>query len=78
MDSLEADSSFDIADEEVNVTSLADRLIELRYLVPFREIGIEVVLARKAIKAADFAVRRDSKHDSELYGAFVRNRERSR
>ena len=53
MDTGKTDRAPDVAQIELKAAPFADRLIELRDLIPFGEIWIEVVFARKAVKAAD-------------------------
>jgi hypothetical protein len=60
VDSLKAYGALGLAHIEINVTTLADGLIELRDLIALREIGVEVVLSGEAVESADLAVSREA------------------
>ena len=77
MDSVDADILFLAACVYLNGSCKANRARHLRYLVSFRQVGVEVVLSVPFCEAGNFAVHNITRFDDVFYSLSVEHGERS-
>ena len=78
VDSFHADRSILAVGGDVQLAVQGQWQIKLRYLVPFHQVRVGVVLAVKFGQFGYFTTQGQAGHDSELNGLFVDDRQGSR
>ena len=71
MDTGHADTLFPAFHFNVDMAAQANRLIELRDLIVFRQIGIKIVFTVEFIEFLDIAVQSKSRTDRKFHHLFV-------
>ena len=62
--------------DNFNIPVFAQRLVELRNLVPFRQVRIKILLPIKLAHLADFTIQRDTNLHAFLHNLFAQFRVR--
>ena len=53
------------------MATFTDRLVELRDLIPFGQVGIEVVLSSESIETTELTTCSEAEHDGEFNDPLI-------